>query len=363
MILNNIDFCELEPMRYWQPPASWTEEKKKTETRNRIFSGEWLGSEKKDGYFCKLIKTNEGETVLQSRSRGVNGEFPNKYEWVPHLNPLFEALPNGTCLLGELYLPNRTGSKNVTTILGCLKEKALARQENEKLYLYIFDILEWEGQSYLNKCAEDRFDEINSLARAYPFEYVEYAQYFDGNDLWELLGSVLGSGGEGIVMTRKRSIYQPGKRPSKDCHKVKKEIANTIDCVVIGANPPTKEYTGKNLPEWEYFVNTITNEKLPIGKHYREYYNGAPITPVSKNWYKNMAGSLRLGLVNGDKVIYFGDLGGLTYEVLENWEKYKGKVCEVSAMEITEDHKLRHPKFVCWREDKQPSECTISQVE
>ena len=39
-----------------------------------------------------------------------------------------------------------------------------------------------------------------------------------------MLQTVLANGGEGIVMTRGGAPYQPGKRPSKDCQKVKKEM-------------------------------------------------------------------------------------------------------------------------------------------
>ena len=60
MTINGINFSEMENQKYWAPPASWTDEKKKETTRNRIFSGEWLGAEKKDGYFCRIIKTDDG---------------------------------------------------------------------------------------------------------------------------------------------------------------------------------------------------------------------------------------------------------------------------------------------------------------
>ena len=47
--INRYNFAELEVMKYYAPPASWSDEKKKAETRNRIFSGEWWGAQKRDG--------------------------------------------------------------------------------------------------------------------------------------------------------------------------------------------------------------------------------------------------------------------------------------------------------------------------
>lgn len=361
--INGVEFHELEAEKFWSFPASYKKDSK-AETRNMILSGDYLGSRKMDGAYYRFIKDMDGNMVLQSRSRSVNGNFLDKIDHVPHLMDFFNELPNGTCLLGEVYFPNKEGSSNVTTIMGCLTDKAIARQEKgEKLHYYIFDIWAWEGESYMKKKSEERFDKLNACARAYSSEYVEWAEYFEGKELWEQLSTILSFGGEGIVMTKKGTCPEPGKRPARKTLKVKKEISNTIDCIVIGANPPTKEYKGKNIENWEYYINLKTEENLPIKNHYKEYLDGAPILPVTKNWYMKMAGSLRLGLVKNDKVIYFGDLSGLPYEVLQNWNNYKGKVCEVTAMQITDDYKLRHPKFVCWREDKNPRECLIDQVE
>ena len=36
---------------------------------------------------------------------------------------------------------------------------------------------------------------------------------------------------------------------------------------------------------------------------------------------------------------------------------YVEKVCEITGMEITEDGAIRHPKFVKWRPDKNPTDC------
>ena len=47
-------------MRYWAPPSSWSDEKKKETTQSRIFSGEWWGATKMDGYFSKLVKDEDG---------------------------------------------------------------------------------------------------------------------------------------------------------------------------------------------------------------------------------------------------------------------------------------------------------------
>ena len=90
---------------------------------------------------------------------------------------------------------------------------------------------------------------------------------------------------------------------------------------------------------------------------------GEPIIPVTKNFYNKWAGSLRLGLYKDGQVVYFGDLSGLTEEVLANAEDYVGKVVEVGGMQIDNvSHHIRHPRLIRWRTDKRPSECTWDQV-
>lgn len=363
--IDGYNFKEMESQRYWAPPSSWSDEKKRETTHNRIFSGEWLGGEKKDGYFTKLVKDEDGNVGLYSRSRGVSGEFPEKHEWVPHLQSFFDMLPNGTCLLGELFLPSKPGSSNITTLLGCLKEKCIARQEaGEKLHFYCFDILAWDGISYLNKPFEDRVEELILMWRAgYMNEYVEIAEYFRGKELWSKLQEILANGGEGMVITRGGALYQPGKRPSKDCQKVKKELADNIDCFFTGrATAPTRLYSGKELKTWKYWERLRDGEKLE-GELYDDYKSGAPIEPVTKPYFLGMAGSLEIAVMKDGEVFPIGLLSGLADEIKANPKAMTNQCIEVAAMEImTDTYALRHGKLKQFRPDLTPNECTFEKA-
>lgn len=363
-MIDNYNFKEMEPMRYWAPPSSWSEEKKKETTRSRIFSGKWYAAEKKDGYFAKLVKDEDGNIGLYSRSRGVSGDFPEKHEWVPHLQSFFDSLPNGTCLLGELYLPSKPGSSNITSLLGCLKEKCIARQEKEKLHFYVFDVLAWENKSYLNKPMIERIDELNLMWRAgYMNEYVEIAEYFNGKELWTKLQEILADGGEGMVIIRGGALYQPSKRPSKDCQKVKKELADNIDCFFTGrATAPTRMYTGKELETWKYWVRIRDNVKLE-GEFYKDYKDGVAIEPVTKPYFYGWAGSLEIGVMRDGKIEPIGFLSGLTDEIKAAPKTYAMKCIEVAAMEIMHETKgIRHGKLKCFRPDLSPEECTFEKA-
>lgn len=380
--IDGYDFGEMECQRYWAPPASWTDQKKKDNAHSRIYSGDFLGSEKKDGYFAKLIKDEDGNIILYSRSRGVNGKFADKHEWVPHLMPFFDALPLGTCLLGELYFPSAPGSRNVTTIMGCLKEKAIDRQEkSEKLHFYAFDLLACRGVKLIDMEAEVRFKDLAILFEDHlpKCEYVSFAQYKSGKELWIMLQEILSRGDEGIVITHKDAKYEPGKRPSKTTLKIKKELKQTIDCFFTGVgSAPTHEYTGKEIETWQFWENLRTGEKMQ-GDYYNDYHLGAGIIPVTKGYFYGWCGSLQIavlrdkigskckinGIIYEDKEVFpIGWLSGLPDEMKAAPDKFAFIPIEVNAMEWSAvSNSLRHGKMLGWRKDLQLTDCSLEKID
>ena len=365
--IDNIDFYNLEAQKYWSFPKNYKKDSK-LETKNMIFSGDYIGAKKIDGALYKFLKDEDGNMGLYGRSRGVNGEFSEKIEWMPHLENFFSSLPNSTCLLGEVYIPEKEGSRYVTTIMGCLKEKAIERQEKGmKLHYYVFDVLAWGGKNLLKTNIEERItyiSDVNIVRNTNYNEYIHTAKYYEGNELWNELQFILANDGEGIVITKKGTCYQPGKRPARQTLKIKKEIQNTIDCFFTGkAMAPTREYTGKEIENWKYWENIHTGEKINDLK-YKDYHLGAPIEPVTKPYFYGWAGSLEIGLVKDGKVVPIGTISGLTEEIKANWKDYKGKVIEIIAMEVFQDSKaLRHAKMVQLRPDKNWVDCEWSQIE
>lgn len=358
-----VDWVNAEAMKYWVHPASYSAERKKTETREMIFSGNYYGAIKVDGYYERLIKDEDGNCFMIARNRNVKGESVDKVEWVPQLESFFEDLPNGTVLLAECYLPNNEGSKKITSLLGCLKDKCIARQKDKKLHFYVFDIMTYNNESYVNMPFADRINELNNICRTHPHEYVEYAEYFCGEELWNKLQMALAEGREGMVIMRSDAKVYFKRTPARVSLKIKKELTETIDCFVIGVNPPTRLYNGKEIESWKYWEDCRTGE-LYNKIMYKEYAAGAAIEPVTKNYFNKWAGSLKLGLMKNGEEIYFGDLSGLTEEILSNWKNYIGKVVEVGGMEIDkESGHIRHPRFMKWREDKTKQECDWNQVQ
>lgn len=356
------DWLNEEPMKYWSFPASTSDATKKEIVKNAIFSGDYIGALKVDGYYQRLLKDEDGNCFMIARSRNTKGEVVNKIDWVPQLQAWMNTLPNGTCFLAEAYLPNNEGSKNVTSILGCLKDKAIERQKITPLHFHIFDCMAWNGEDFYDREYEYRICYVKVLQNT---TYVHPTEFFSGEALWEHLQMYLAEGREGMVIMEKSAHVYNKRTPARVSIKIKRELTETIDCVIIGANPPTKIYTGKSVETWQYWVNDITDERLEVKSHYKEYKDGEPIVPVTKNYYFNWAGSFKLGLLDEDGMMHrYGDLSGLTEEMLSNWRNYINSVVEVGGMMLDSESKvIRHPKLIRLREDKDPYDCTTAQLQ
>lgn len=372
MIIDGVDFQSLPAEKFWSFPSGY-KKNKQDEIYAMIMSNAYIGSRKMDGAYYRFIKDMDGNMVLQGRSESVNGGFLDKIDWVPQLHSFFDALPRGTCLLGEIYFPNNEGSRHVTTIMGCLPEKARERQEKgEKLHYYVFDVWAWAGTSMLKVTAETRFSQLGyvseCVARA-GNKFIEVAKYYYGQALWDELMRVRMLDGEGIVITKSNSHAEPGKRTARKTLKIKKELDNPIDCFLTGRwKPATKVYKGDYPYEWQYWWNFKTNEKM-LGRYYNDYEHGATIEPVTKAWFYGWASAVEIAVMSGDKVYPVGWISGIPDEVKkgisENPDTYRYHVVKIAAMEIMKDTlALRHGKIIEWRPDgdKPYKECTIDQL-
>lgn len=384
--IKEIDWLNISPMKYWSFVASTSDDTRRETVRNAIFSGEYLGSLKVDGFYQRLIRDDEGNCFMIARSRNTKGEVVDKIEWVPQLQKWMETLPNGTCFLAEAYLPGNEGSKNVTSILGCLKEKALERQKKTPLHFHIFDCMAFDGQNYMTTAYEQRAQHVRHCSMILPpNEFIHFTEFFEGARLWEQLQAYLAEGREGMVIMRKDAIVYTKRTPARVSIKVKKELENTIDCFFTGrAMPATREYTGKEIQTWPYWMNQVTNEKFCDPKGYDLYFAGAPVMPITKGYYNGWAGSLEIGVLKentemktmytvdnevcvleGYQVVPIGWLSGITDEMKANPKAFQFKPIEVTAMELdftSNPPTLRHGKMKQFRPDLNLTDCLLSKI-
>ena len=372
VIISGFDFWNMEAEKYWAPTKNIN---LKELVNNAIFSGDYIGSRKVDGQWDMMIKDEEGNLYLRPRNESVNGGYPNKIDWVPHLKEAFNSLPNGTVLLGEIYFDGNEGSRKVTSVMGCLKDKAVQRQEKgDKLSFYIFDCLSLNNTLLLDTSLTIRKDAIKGIFNSFfkNSPYIKCATFYEGEELLDYIAYCREQGWEGVVLQRKDGIYEPGKRPARKSIKVKKELDKEVDCFLTGNyKEATWEYKGtEKIEEWQYWFH-IKDDKKIFGKFFEEFQKGEPIEPISKGAFYGWAGSIEIGLYDSKKqtIVPIGWISNISEEVrqgiVENNEKWKYKVVKINAMMIEEDsHKLRHSKIIEWRnpEDKSWKDCGIEQI-
>lgn len=315
-----------------------------------------IGTIKKDGYWSQLIKDNN-EVHLYSRTVSKKtGYYSDNIDKVPHIKDwAMNELPNGTCIIGEVYYPNGT-SKNVTSVLGALPEKAIERQKGEygKIHFYMHDILAYSGEDYVmnNMTYDYRYSNLcEHIDIATPLiPELEVARCYDNAylDLDKVTIDKLAAGEEGMVFRVENGLYAPGKRQPKVMFKIK-QAQNDIDFVITEVLPPEYLYTGKESETWEY------KDK-----------EGNLITKAA---YYGWAGALRLGAYDkaGNLVSIGRVSSGLTdnlkADFAANPEKYIGTVVEVNCMSLDKENKtFRHPYLSRLRPDKPAQDCKLEEI-
>lgn len=343
---------EFAPMKIWEPPKE-----KELKVKELLKSGDYFGSVKKDGFWYQFEKTKEGKCYLFSRTISTKtGHLVEKSEWVPHITKILdEILPNGSILIGEIYYPNRT-SKDVTKVMQCLLEKALERQEKdeEKLHYYVHDIIYYKDEDIRQMNAWNRYNLLRAILCGIESPYIELAEGVDSN-LEEYIQSNFAKGEEGTVLKKKNSSYQDGKRPAWETLKFK--TLSSVDVVIIGVIPATKEYKGKELETWQYWENCE-------GVLYQGGRWQLTDIPVTKGYFYGWNTSLEIGYKKyGENYESIGTVSsGLSENIItaisNNPDSFIGQVIEVECMSIDKEAEtLRHPRFVRFREDKTPQEC------
>ena len=336
-----------KPMLISKRPVNWEQ---------KIESEDYYGTIKKDGYWYQLIKNEDGDIFLYSRSVSkVTNNYSEKIDNVPHIKAWAkEVLHPGTVLIGEIYYPGKT-SKDVTKIMGSLPEKAYQRQYSSDafgglIHYYIHDMIYLDGKSLMEQPYERRMQKLYRFYKdeANDRQFIDFVELYQGDlatPMAWILQDVFDAGEEGMVFKKKDGLYLPGKRP-KDNFKIKTE--ETFDCIIIGFVEPEKEYTGKELESWTYFKD---------GK------------AVTKAYYNGWKAGIEIGALN-DKgniksigTISSGMTDFLRQDIAEHPDKYLNKVVEIQAMSVnSEDYTVRHGRLMRIRDDKDAAECALKNI-
>lgn len=340
-------------------------------------SGKYYAQVKKDGYSYSFEKTPNHSYLFSRNESKATGLPTEKGENVPHIMQALSVLPAGTILVGEIYYPGLT-SKDVTTVMGSLKERAIELQKDNKIHYYIHDILAHGGYSFVHLKSRERYAKLVEILKAHKlvgtYSFIELAEVVEDTDLAKFAEECLAKGEEGIVMKLKDGVYSPGKRPAWNSIKVKK--SDSVDVVCMGFEDATKEYSGKE--ETQYWV---LEEQYPSIEDRTERwveverYAGKPkivrspkfrTIGVTKPYFYGWKTAIKIGLYKDGELVQIGTVSsGLTDElradITKNPDKYLGTTIECDIMELG-DGALRHPVFKKFRDDKGAKECTYESV-
>jgi len=326
-MLNYKKFFEMEPGKYWKLP-----ENKKTEVDKYMKDPNYLPMIKYDGVWARVIISENG-VMIQSRGISVATDTYGEYQHkVPHIVEELKSLyPVGTVLLGEICFPDlKKDANHVGSILRCLDDKAvgLQKEEQDKLHIYIFDCLAYDGQEvcdtpFWNRMNGSGYVKTNG-------KYVHKA--FIGSDAKTLLESVWDDGGEGIILVKKDEPYNIGRAKAWHSIKVKRELGE-IECPVIGFVEPNKEYQGDD-PHW---THRDVNGDLVTKAYAKKWKAGVTVN------YEGRVINITSGLTDEDA------------EYLSTPEAEQimsaGKLVAVfTGMSLTPDS-VRHPRLIRLRDE------------
>ena len=333
-----------------------------------LSSKHYLCSEKIDGYWSQIVHDADGVHMYSRLKSKKTGFYNDNIDKVPHIKEFFEkSMPVGSCVICEVYVRGGT-SKDVTSILGALPQKAIARQEeSEPLHVWMHDILSYGDNDFVSQGVDygHRYGRLKSLFN--DSEFVDVAAVHDSMecDIHEFADSVIGAGGEGVVCVDSESQYRPNSR-NIEMFKIKRH--DTFDCVVMDLIEPTVEYSGKNIDGWPFWkmndiLYDINSCDDSMAARVREFG-----TPVTSDWFYGRKNAIEIGVYAGDSLIPIGRVSsGLTVEDREDMSRnpvdWIGSVVEIGAMSVDNDAKtIRHPIFVCRRMEKSPKACTVESV-
>jgi bifunctional non-homologous end joining protein LigD len=312
-------------MKQYKPMLARTAE-------NPFSSKDWIFEVKWDG--IRAIAYINDELSIRSRNQK---ELKNNF---PELQELKELAQN-VVLDGEIIIM-RDRKVDFQTLIKRIQ--ATSPRDNELLsrkfpaIYVVFDVLEKDGEPLIDKPLQGRRKILEESLKegknvVFSVSVEEYGEAF--------YEATLEKGLEGVMAKKKKSTYEPGRR-SSSWLKIKK--AKECDCVIFG-------YTkgkGSRKATFGALILGLYDSDVPV-------FVGKVGTGFNQKDLDTLSQTFK------ELIVEERTLGGVDVPEEITWLK-PTLVCQVGYQVVTEDGKLRIPRFLGLKSDKMPRECTIEQI-
>jgi DNA ligase D-like protein (predicted ligase) len=285
---------------------------------------EWTYEIKLDGFRLEPVK-NDNEIVLYSRRGNVlNRKFP-------YIASALESLPNGTVIDGEVVALDKDNRSDFSLLQNF-------RSAETRIHFYGFDLLALKGRVLTELPLSER---RAMLAEVLPQNDHVTLAAVDPRPVAHILKFVRAHGLEGVIAKRADSVYEPGRRTGLwSKHRINQGQEFVIGGYTPGSNGFDALIVGFYKDKELYFAARVRNGFVPATR--RQVFSVIKDGKAAKCPFINLP----------DK-----DAGrwgqGLTAEKMKDcvWLKPE-KVVRLDFLEWTSGDRLRHPKFVGMRNDK-----------
>lgn len=191
----------------------------------------WQAEYKWDGIRGQLIK-RDGEVFIWSRGEEL------VTEQFPEIKATLLQWPGNFVLDGELLVYKDKQVLNFSELQKRLNRKTLSKKMLEDLpvALFVYDLLEYEGEDWRNKSLQERRVKVEALVQGNVSENIKLSEVIEVND-WDALKAIRENArlvnSEGLMLKHKESPYHTGRKKG-DWWKWKIDPL-TIDAVLIYA--------------------------------------------------------------------------------------------------------------------------------
>jgi len=303
-------------------------------------TGDWQYEPKWDG-FRGILENDGGELALWSRN-----ERP-LLRYFPELEPLGKVLPPHSALDGEIVISKKGKLDFDSMQLRLHPAESRIRKLSAEIpaQFIVFDILLWKGEKLHKLPLEKRRKELERKAKR--FQLSPYTR--DPGEAERWLDRIEAAGLDGVVAKRLDSPYRPGSREA--VAKVKKY--KTADCVIVGFRYSEKV---------EGRISTLLLGLYDKDGELDFVGHCSGLTAGLRKQIEEALPKLRAPGFVSDKRIPGGQSRWTQGRELD-WNPVRPElVCEVRYDKL-ERNRFRHgTRFLRFRPDKDPKDCTWREV-